>query len=250
MCYNVSIVEKTAKLIQERFLFHPDLNACTWRIEEKALAELPLYNAVRLMKLPIITLKEKELRVFKAQWWLIPHWSKTGKPDSTAFNARIETIAKSKLFSPYFKFRRCVFPVDGFYEYSSKELVSVKDRKSKVKQPYFFARDDQQPLLLAGVYSVWKNEHTGEELPSFATLTKEPNDIVGEIHNRMPVLLDQTTAGTWLDERENDTMALKNMAEQSTETVSLVRHPVDAGYLYDRSHQDAKCWEEPEQQSK
>jgi putative SOS response-associated peptidase YedK len=244
MCYNVSIVEKTATLVQERLLFTPAMSKCDWKIEPRVFDELPLYNAVRLMKLPIITLKENELRVFKAQWWLIPHWSKTGKPETTAFNARLETIAGSRLFSPYFKFRRCIFPVDGFYEYSSQELVTLNDKKKKVKQPYFFARNDKEPLLLAGVYSVWKNEQAGETLSSFATLTKEPDKIVGEIHDRMPVLLDQAGVEIWLDEHVNDPGVLETIARKSTEMISLQRHPVDAGYLYDRSHQDAKCREE------
>jgi putative SOS response-associated peptidase YedK len=82
--------------------------------------------------------------------------------------------------------RRCVIPAEGFYEWREEKGL---------KQPYFFAHKDGKPLMFAGLWDY--SDVKGEEIPSFAILTDEPNALVAPYHDRMPVVLDDVEP--WLD---------------------------------------------------
>lgn len=165
---------------------------------------VPRYNAAPMQKLPIIVNRHGEMQTLEAQWWIIPHWSKTGKPDTQfpAFNARAERVATSRLFSAYFKARRCLVPVDGFYEWKKGE--------GKDKIPMCIRMKDEKPFMLAGVYSVWKDKEENE-VPSFAIITTDANELMAPIHNRMPVILDPKDFERWLDPENHDTASLMHM---------------------------------------
>ncbi|HAL56432.1 MAG TPA: hypothetical protein DCP63_08155 [Bacteroidetes bacterium] len=237
MCYNKSTIEKLGDLRLQSELFK-NLRG------KEAFDGIPQYNALRLQKLPVIATREGEIRAFKALWWLIPHWSKTGKPEVTAFNARAESVAGSRLFAPYLKTNRCLVPVSAFFEYSSREIVRIEQsgKVKSVKQPYCIRMKDEQPFMLAGIYSVWINKQTGEELPTYAVITTTPNSVLEPIHNRMPVILEEKNFERWLDPGFGDSGALKNLLMPYPAT-KMKAYPVSAAYLYDRNHNDRKCWE-------
>ncbi|MGE5315351.1 MAG: SOS response-associated peptidase [Acidobacteriota bacterium] len=163
---------------------------------------VPRYNAAPMQKLPVIVNRHGELQTLEAQWWIIPHWSKNGKADTAfpAFNARADRIETSKLFGPYFKARRCLVPVDGFYEWAKGV--------GKEKIPMCIRMKDEKPFMLAGVYSIWKDKE-GAEVPSFAVITTDANELMAGIHNRMPVILAEQDFDAWLDPQNNDTGSLK-----------------------------------------
>jgi putative SOS response-associated peptidase YedK len=165
---------------------------------------VPRYNAAPMQKLPIVVNRHGEVQTLEAQWWIIPHWSKTGKPDTQfpAFNARADRIDSSRLFSAYFKARRCLVPVDGFYEWKKGE--------GKDKIPMCIRMKDEKPFMLAGVYSIWKDKE-GKDVPSFAIITTDANELMAPIHNRMPVILAPEQFDAWLDPDNNDTAALKKL---------------------------------------
>ncbi|MBI5214326.1 MAG: SOS response-associated peptidase [Ignavibacteriae bacterium] len=238
MCYNSSVVDDLPALQNEFPVFKS--------VKDKdAFDGIPFYNALRLQHLPIFGMREKELRAFKAMWWLIPHWSKSGKPESTSFNARIETIDSSRLFAPYFKASRCLFPVRAFFEYSPKEIVSIttSGKVKKVKQPYVFQMRDDMPFMMAGIFSVWINPNDGKELPSFAVITTTPNSILAPIHDRMPVILDRKYFELWLDRDFNETNVLKDLCTQPFPASKMKMNKVSAEYLYNRANNDVRCWE-------
>ena len=137
--------------------------------------DIPRYNAAPMQKLPIVVQREDGIKPLEATWWLIPHWSKTGKPDTAfpSFNARADRIDTSKLFAPYFKSRRCLVPADGFYEW--------KKISDKEKQPMCIRMRQDDPFMMAGVFSIWKDEKE-EEHPSFSIITTEPNSQIGRAH--------------------------------------------------------------------
>jgi putative SOS response-associated peptidase YedK len=167
--------------------------------------EVKRFNASPTQKLPIVVNRENTLQTMEATWWMIPPWSKDGKPDLkfASFNARAEGVAESKLFSRYFKSRRCLVPADGFYEW--------KKISDKEKQPMCIRMKDEKPFFFSGVYSIWKNKETEEEIPSFSIITTTPNKLMSEIHNRMPVILPEKHFEQWLDPNYNDTDALKKL---------------------------------------
>ena len=84
---------------------------------EEAFKSLPRYNAAPMQRLPVFAVRDNVLTAETMQWWLVPHWSKTNKTEFSTFNAKAETLDKSKLYSPYFKGSRCLIPADAFYEW-------------------------------------------------------------------------------------------------------------------------------------
>jgi len=165
---------------------------------------VPRYNAAPMQKLPIVVNRQGALQTLEAQWWIIPHWSKTGKPDPQfpSFNARADRIDTSKLFAPYFKARRCLVPVDGFYEWKKGE--------GKERFPMCIRMADEAPFMLGGVYSIWKDAEEKEH-PSFSVITTEPNELMAPIHNRMPVIIAEQDFAAWLDPANNDVESLKKL---------------------------------------
>jgi len=169
---------------------------------------LPRYNAAPTQRLPVFAVRHDELIVQPMQWWLVPHWSKDGKPSATTFNAKSETVAQSRLFSTYFKGSRCLVPAEAFYEW--KKILQTGDGKAKAieKQPICVRMKDDRPFMFAGIFSVWKNPE-GEEHPSFSILTVAPNELVGTIHDRMPVILPEEHFEQWLDRSFKDVAKLQ-----------------------------------------
>jgi len=176
-------------------------------------AALPRYNASPMQKLPVLAVRDQEVCFQPMQWWLIPHWSKDGKVLGSTFNARADTLTKSKLFAPYFKSSRCLVPADAFYEWQKIRVTGEVRGKEKVidqKQPWCIRRKDDETIMFAGLFSVWKNPK-GEEMPTFTIITTEPNSVMSPIHNRMPVILNEKDYEAWTDRSFHDTEKLHNL---------------------------------------
>jgi putative SOS response-associated peptidase YedK len=119
------------------------------------------------------------------RWGLVPHWSKEPTTRYATFNARSEDAAEKPTYRGPMRYRRGIVPLCGFYEW----------RKSKGgKQPHHIRLADEQPFALAGLWDVW-----GGELQTFSILTTTPNEMLAQIHNRMPVILDAADYDRWLD---------------------------------------------------
>ncbi len=172
---------------------------------------LPRYNAAPMQPMPVIAVRSSERVLQAMRWWLVPHWSKDGKPNTKfpAFNARAESILTSKLFAPYFKSSRCLVPADAFYEWKNIAPASG-GRNTPEKQPLCIRMKDETPFMFGGVFSVWKNAG-GEEFPTFTIITTEANALMRDIHHRMPVIIPERHFAEWLDRDENDTGALAKL---------------------------------------
>jgi putative SOS response-associated peptidase YedK len=128
------------------------------------------------------------------RWGLIPSWSKDPSIANRLFNARGETVAEKPSFRSAFAKRPCVLPVDGFYEWDH--------RAGRGKQPYYFTRVDEQPLLLAGLYERWRDPSVPGDAPPLQTctvITTSPSKDMDELHDRMPVVLGVSDVELWLD---------------------------------------------------
>ena len=142
------------------------------------------------------------------RWGLIPHWAPDGRIASRTFNARAESIASMPAFRKSFRSKRCLVPVDAFYEW--KQLDGVR-------QPYRIFRADGRPLVLAGLWAGWKNPETGEVRRTFTIVTTTPNAVVAELHNRMPVVIPDAAWARWLDPRPTELGELRALLEPSDE---------------------------------
>lgn len=118
-------------------------------------------------------------------WGLIPSWSTDGKG---FINARAETLDEKPSFSESFRLRRCLIPADGFFEWQ---------RTGRAKRPFYFQLHDELPFAFAGIWDTWSNR--GELVASCAIITTVANELIGELHDRMPVILLPDAYESWLD---------------------------------------------------
>ena len=138
-----------------------------------------------------VVVEREERRAIKVyRWGLIPHWADSPKIGNRMFNARAETLTTSPAFRDAFRRRRCLVPVDSFFEWR---------REGTVRQPFRIVRTDSRPLALAGLWSGWRDPETDEVRRTFTIITTTPNDLMRPIHNRMPVVLAEEAWDLWLD---------------------------------------------------
>jgi putative SOS response-associated peptidase YedK len=123
------------------------------------------------------------------RWGLLPSWAKDRKMAWKMINARAETVAKMPAFKKAFEKRRCLIPVDGFFEWK---------KVGKEKRPYMVASADGQPFTVAGLWENWKDPDTGEWVRTFTIVTTDANDLVGRLHDRMPVVIPPEDRERWL----------------------------------------------------
>ena len=143
-----------------------------------------------------------ERRLDLLRWGLIPSWTKDLKAARKPINARSETAGSSGMFKAALEARRCLVPVDAFYEWRT-----MPDGK----QPYAIARRDGAPLAFAGLWEGWRSLD-GEGIRTFAILTTAANATMAQLHERMPVVLEPETWPKWLGEEEGDAPALMSPA--------------------------------------
>jgi putative SOS response-associated peptidase YedK len=116
-------------------------------------------------------------------------------------NARSETAATKPGFRDALKFRRCLVPADGFYEWA---------RMGKVKQPYCFEVNEGRLFAFAGIWERWKDPG-GKVLETCSILTTTPNAVTAAVHDRMPVILDRDSYDLWLDPGMQDASAASDL---------------------------------------
>ena len=151
----------------------------------------PCYNIAPTQIVAVVRFDAENARrgLRLAKWGLIPFWAKDTSIGSRLINARAETAADKPAFRAAFKYRRCLVPADGFYEWK---------RLDKKRQPYFFGSADDKPLAFAGLWERWEGPD-GEVIESCTILTTDANELLQPIHDRMPVILKAEDYDLWLD---------------------------------------------------
>ena len=146
----------------------------------------------------------REMALLK--WGLIPFWAKDAKIASNLINARADTVATKPAFRAALKRKRCLIPADGFYEW--KPIPG-----QKVKQPYLISVKGVPAFAFAGLWEHWTNPE-GQRVDSCAIITTDANELMQQVHNRMPVILDPGDYGQWLDPELQDAKAVTDMLKQ------------------------------------
>lgn len=142
-----------------------------------------------------------------ARWGLVPQWAESPAIGSRLINARSESAAVKPSFRSAFRRRRCLVPVDGFYEW-----VPVPGRRRK--QPFHIRSREGRPLALAGLWESWQPPtRDAPSLRTFTILTGSPNATVAPLHDRMPIVLDRDEWSTWLDPAVDDVGVLESMLD-------------------------------------
>jgi putative SOS response-associated peptidase YedK len=151
----------------------------------------PRYNIAPTQPVPVIRQNAKEpvreLSLFR--WGLVQRWAKDSSVAAKMINARSETASTKPAFLETLKFRRCLVPADGFYEWR---------KTGKAKQPYCFEINDGELFAFAGIWDRWKDA-IDKSLETFSILTTIPNVVTSSVHDRMPVILNPDNYDLWLD---------------------------------------------------
>jgi len=183
-----------------------DTEAVEKRFDATVSEEIePRYNAAPGQRLPVVTNDEPDT-VNQFRWGLIPRWADDPEIGNRLVNARAETVDEKNSFRDAYRHRRCLVLADGFYEWVDTEIG---------KQPYRVVADDGL-FAMAGLWERWDpttaagggqtdldafTENGGvssELLETYTIITTDPNETVGAIHDRMPVVLAPDEEERWL----------------------------------------------------
>lgn len=172
--------------------------------------EEPRYNIAPSQAILAVRAEQDMRRLETLQWGLVPSWAKDVSIGSKMINARGETLAEKPSFRNALMRRRCLIPADGFYEWK-------KDDRGR--QPMHIHRRDGGLFAFAGLWEEWRRPD-GPPLRTCTIITVAPNELMAEIHDRMPAILREEDEAVWLD------------TEQVTDKeriLSLLRPYPDAG---------------------
>lgn len=165
----------------------------------------PRYNIAPTQMIPAIVAAESGRQFKSLRWGLIPSWAKDPAIGAKLINARSETVTEKPSFRSAFKQRRCLILADGFYEWR---------KQSGQKQPFYFRLENGSPFAFAGLWERW-HDSEDNRLETCTILTTEANQIVAQVHDRMPVILNKESCDRWLD------------LDQPTESIQSLLRPYD-----------------------
>lgn len=137
-----------------------------------------------------------ECRLDLLRWGLIPSWSQGQTGGRRPINAKAETVHSLTSFRQAFAQRRCLVPVDGFFEWQAMS-------DARAKQPFLIAMRDGAPFALAGIWENWRHPTHGW-IRTFCVLTTEANACLSGIHDRMPLIIGRDGYDRWLSPQEVD----------------------------------------------
>ena len=160
-----------------------------------------------------------------ASWGMIAHWSKSddeaAKSQSSAINARSESVHEKPTFKSAFRSNRCLIPATGYYEWAS-ELG-----KYKTKQPIYISRDDDKLLAFTGIFQSWTSP-SGKVIQSVAIITRQAVGQLALVHSRMPVFLPRQRWQDWMNPKINDVEKIRTLMDVPNPDANLRFHPVSS----------------------
>jgi putative SOS response-associated peptidase YedK len=160
-----------------------------------------------------------------ASWGIIAHWSKSddeaAKSQSSAINARSESVHEKPTFKSAFRSNRCLLPATGYYEWAS-ELG-----KYKTKQPIYISRDDNKLLAFTGIFQSWTSP-SGRVIQSVSIITRQAVGQLALVHSRMPVFLPRDRWADWMNPKINDVAKIRSLMDIPRPDANLGFHPVSS----------------------
>jgi len=161
----------------------------------------PRYNIAPGQMIPVIISDGEKRRAGQLRWGLVPSWANDEKIGYSMINARAETLTEKPAFRNLIVRKRCIIPADGFYEW--KQMV-------KGKQPMRITMKEGHLFAFAGLYDTWLRPN-GEKLSTCTIITTKPNELVADIHDRMPAILRREDISLWLNRERFDPDLLQSL---------------------------------------
>ncbi|MGC8667783.1 MAG: SOS response-associated peptidase [Chthonomonadales bacterium] len=161
-----------------------------FQLERSEVDWAPNANIAPTQAAPVI-LNTLPYTLAAARWGLVPSWADDVRMGSRMFNARAETVAEKPAYRRAFRSRRCLVPADGFYEWRALE--------NGTKAPVQYSAADGSVFAFAGLWEVWQPPGDADPLRTFTLITCPANELVAQVHDRMPVILPRDQERAWLD---------------------------------------------------
>lgn len=197
------------------------------------------YNIAPTQAVPVVRSEQGVRHFVLVRWGFVPSWAKEVSSSGPLINARCETVFEKPSFRSAVRRRRCLFPVDGFYEWR---------RSGSSKQPFHIRRADALPFAMGGIWEHWTGAD-GSELESAAIITTTANATLAPIHHRMPVIINSMDFERWLTTPETEAETLVPLLEPAPDDL------LDAYEISDRVNKvanddaDIQKARDPEQDS-
>ncbi|MFB3925547.1 MAG: SOS response-associated peptidase [Syntrophales bacterium] len=199
MCGRIALITELSVLKKE------------FEIYEDASDFTPGWNINPGQYIPALVNSQGRNRLESFLWGFIPSWAKDpGRQGS--INARAETVSIRPSFRDAFRKRRCLIPVDGFYEWQ-------KNNGKKI--PLYFSMKSGLPFGLAGIFETWTAQNHRTPLITCAIITTEPNELIKPIHNRMPAIVPRQFINKWLGSGNDSSVLLSILRPYPSEEMEL-----------------------------
>ena len=154
----------------------------------------PRYNIAPTQPIAIVRLDHDQPKFALVRWGLLPSWVKDPKAFKLPINARVESAVDKPSFRAAFRYRRCLVPASGFYEW--------RRGPDNQKQPYWIRPRQGGVIAFAGLWETW-SDRDGGEIDTGVILTTASNAMLAPIHDRMPAVIPVAGFDRWLKATEN-----------------------------------------------
>jgi putative SOS response-associated peptidase YedK len=172
----------------------------------------PRYNVAPTQSVFVVR-DPQNRQIEKMRWGLVPFWAKDVSIGSRMINARGETLTEKPAFRGAFQKRRCLILADGFYEWDKGP------RGKGPSIPHYFYLNPQKPFFFAGLWESWGPVDQEPVLSCTIITCCQPNDLVAQYHDRMPVIMDNETAWQWLGNESNSQQLLSLLRPYSAQAM-------------------------------
>ncbi len=179
MCGRYSITQKI-EVLQDRFDIGP-----------AGIAVPPRYNIAPGQSAPVVLMQDGRRVLTTMQWGLVPSWAKDASIGNKMINARGESVDEKPSFKKAFAQRRCLVIADGFYEWR-------KEPGRRQKVPMCIQLKNHEPFAMAGLWERWQTPD-GDDLTTYTIITTSANELLADLHLRMPVILSPDDETLWLE---------------------------------------------------
>lgn len=177
----------------------------------------PHYNIPPMQDLPVYRVDaEQGQRLLLMRWGFVPAWAGEAAKGAPLNNARAETVAAKPTFREAYRRRRCLVPMNGFYEWH---------RSGAQKTPYYVQMRDAALFAVAGLYEYWPGNASASPMTTFTVLTTAANALMQPIHDRMPVIVPPGAYDAWLDPRNTGARGLEALLRPH-DAAAMCAHPV------------------------
>ena len=215
MCGRKTLTKNKKTIIEE-------LMIDDWQIDNY----LPSYNIAPTQYSPVMIQNNGSNVAKSMRWGLIPSWSKNDSFSSKMINARLETVSNKPSFRNLIYQKRCIVPSDGYYEWK---------KNGAHKTAYFINRKDNGLLLFAGLWELWSSP--SGPVYSYTIITTKAQQDIAHIHNRMPVILDESKVDRWI--------SIENKSFKIQEVISQNKEPLDhyqvANFVNSTNNNSKRC---------